>query len=145
LTVIAYRDGIMAADGSVWSDDVVTCLSERKIKRSSDGSMYACTGARSDIQAFYEWVDSGRTGDRPKPKEAFGCIFVEPTGRVIKYYGEMPGYESPGPWAVDGASREFMCALMLTGHSAEETIRLAIKHTPWAAGEIQIEKLGESH
>lgn len=141
MTVIVYRDGIMAADGATWQGDVIASFNAKKIKRTADGALYACAGCLSDIQAFGNWVAEGRTGDRPKTTDAFGVIFVEPDGRVLKYIRDAPSYESPNPWAIEGGAEEFMAALLCAGFTAEQTVHMAIKHTSWAAGEVQIEQL----
>lgn len=44
MTVIVYRDGIMAADTAGWFGDIAAATAQRKVKRLPDGSLTAAAG-----------------------------------------------------------------------------------------------------
>lgn len=141
MTVIAYRDGIMAADGASWQGEVIVAFETRKINRTAGGWLWACSGARDDIDLFREWIEHDRSSPPPKPREDdFSAIVVRPDGEVTRFYGGHP-YQVPATFVSAGAHDEFLNAVMIHGGSAEEAVRLAIKHCPWAGGEVQVERL----
>lgn len=141
MTVICYRDGIMAADTAIWQADIFVAET-MKIIRTAAGELVACAGEKPDIEAFENWSRTGFASDlRPRETEDFGAIVVRRDGRISRFDCNMRGYDDTNFWAVEGCHAEFMSALMLAGYSAEAAVEMAIKHCAFAGGEVQVEKL----
>ena len=139
MTVIACRDGIMAADSAVWQGNIIAGHT-RKILRLKDGRLVGCAGLRPTIQACKAWLDGD--GEKPPAEEvdAFGAIILGADG-IFRVSYKFQIYESAGAFACEGAHGDFMYGAMLAGASAEEAVRLAIKHGDNAGGEVQVEHL----
>lgn len=140
MTVIAYKDGIMAADGSEWQGNVLTRSNVRKIHRGPCGELFACSGEISHVARFREWVLGGRRDDMPSVNDDFQALLVEPDGTALEFNAGGSA-ELSTDHAVAGAHAEFMHGAFIAGASAADVIRLAIERCSYAAGEIQIERL----
>lgn len=137
----------MAADTAVWASSgggytVVGTYS--KIDRLKDGSLFACTGRSSDHQAVMKWLSGGQEGDAPKVKEGFSAIWARTSG-VMKIEDDVRPFDMPdAAFFADGASMDFLLGALAAGASAEEAVRLAIRFTDGAAGDVQVERLAHS-
>lgn len=142
MTVIVYRDGVMASDTSAWDDRSVHRWS-RKIIRGADGSLYGTFGQCSEGQAFLRWVDEGCVGEQPMPREvvneddSFGILRVREPGLIgllVKPYGwevfKAPYYAVGGGSAVSWGT-------LYAGADAETAVRAAIEHSTVARGDVQ--------
>ena len=59
MTIIAYRDGVMAADTATWQGGVMIGDRSKKIMRTPEGFLIACAGELSVISKFRAWAKSG--------------------------------------------------------------------------------------
>lgn len=142
MTVIVYRDGVMAADTAGWCGDVRINTDEVKIHRTATGLLIGCAGSLPEIEAFRKWADGGfHPADKPEPAESFGSLCVSPDGTIIKYAPNFRSYTWKGDWAVEGAHEEFLCGALAAGATAVQTVELAIKHMAYAAGQITVLRL----
>lgn len=150
MTVIAYRDGIMAADTGVWRDQIVSGETH-KIHRLPSGALFAASGSLGKCQSCLRWLCAyAKEGEmdaeklRPKPAERnqFGAILVEPDGRVLAINHEFEIHEAPrADFYVEGCHGELMIGALASGATAEEAVRLAIQYGDSAAGDVQVERL----
>lgn len=148
MTCIAYRDGIMAADSGCWGagGNVVTGF-VRKIRRAKNpqmaGALIGCAGASGVIQAFHLWLEAGGGGEKiaVKAGDGFQALVVHPDGGVTRYDEEWLPFEMQAPYHVIGRSDAFMLGALAAGATAEEAVRLALKHTDGGAGDVQVERL----
>lgn len=151
MTVICYRDGVMAADSAGWIGDIKSTFQEQKVRRcgpSSGGGLAAASGPVSHIELFHEWLARGAP-QTDKPFEGveegcFGALHVPPSGTIVHYDHALRPYQTSMPFAVEGSHDEFMLALMLSGHSATSAVELAIKHCRYAGGQVQSLRLSET-
>ena len=144
MTVIAYRDGIMAADGGTWSDSILCATDTRKIVRL-DGRLVACCGQRPDIEAFVIWLRSGAPSrDKPLLNAAkdgdFGAIVADADGVWLADHS-LRLYRAAGDYHVEGAHDGFLRGALAAGATAEQAVRLAVRHCAYAAGNVQVESL----
>jgi hypothetical protein len=143
MTIICYRDGIMAADSLV-SMDWLNRGSVQKIIRGPDGCIAASSGTLSGTQRFNEWVASGRKKPFDPKCEAgkFGAIVVEKGGRVrvMQNEGVLCGLEAP--FYAEGCGVEFVVGAMAAGATAESAVRLYLKWSDsGVGGAVQVERL----
>jgi hypothetical protein len=143
VTVIVYRDGVLASDTASWDGEVVTAFVE-KIYRTPDGGLLACAGSVDEIELVRQW---GHTGfdpiKKPKLDDEIGVLRVCPDGTVIKYWKRLlPVVCSPCPWAIEGAHEEFLTGLLVAGATAEQAVQAAIERCQWAGGTVQVEHIG---
>ncbi len=148
MTVIAYRDGVLAADTGAFFGDVCASFTQRKVVRTKFGELAAACGEVPQIEQFHSWLNAGANLD-DKPfkdveEQGFGAIIVRPSGKLELIDHQLRFYEPGADFAVEGCHQEFMLALMLAGYSAIDTVAMAIKHCSHASGEVYSLKLGDT-
>lgn len=144
MTAIAYRDGIMAADTAVWSQ-YHTLRHMRKVVKRRDGAVAAAAGNAAANQAFQKWfLEESKEPFDPKSKEEgdFIAIVAEADGTTWKMDWIGRRIDMVADFLVEGACDELLCGAMAAGATAEEAIRIAIRHSAWAAGDVDIVRVG---
>lgn len=68
---------------------------------------------------------------------------MKPSGEILHYDYKLRRYHGSQVFAVEGRHQEFLLALLLTGHSAEQCVRLAIEFCSHAGGEVFAMRLEE--
>lgn len=138
MTVIAYRDGVMAAD-TLASDSVLKVAGLRKIARGPDGALYGCGGRASICCEILRWVDGGCEGERPALKredDTADVLVVRPCGKVsIWTWAGDEDYPADCYLSIGSGSAVAMGA-MFVGASAEDAVRAAIEHGIGCGGTV---------
>jgi hypothetical protein len=136
MTVIAFKNGVLATDTATFQNDIIVGYYP-KIQANARFCWAAC-GLLPEVAAFAEWALSGfNTGTRPTKSESFGAVVVYRNGPVYKcgetfVLYDVTHYKAP---IVDGAASEYMLGIMHGGSSAIDAVNAAIKHSVWAGGE----------
>ena len=145
MTVIIYRDGIMAADSGGFIGDVCVSRQEKKIFRAQCGALIGCTGSTDEIDSFVAMFDRGESLSDFKSRDGFGACIVYRSGQILrcgvsddKFWQHDQTYLG---WAAVGAHPEFVLALILTGKSAVEVVEAACEHCAWVSGPVVQERL----
>jgi ATP-dependent protease HslVU (ClpYQ) peptidase subunit len=141
MTVIAYRDGVLASD-SILSNGGMQFASMRKIgRRFYDGSLYAGTGNAADVAAFMRWCEDGRPGDaKPKLTNMIGVV-VTATGEILEFDENLNWFTAQGPIYATGSGAAFAIGAMAMGADATTAVSVAIHYESSCGGEIQVERL----
>lgn len=144
MTVIAYRDGVMAADTGGWRGDAVMPWF-RKVARGPDGSLYGCAGSAGRVSVFLAWVDGGEVGEMPGPAQGdakgtsdFVVLICDKNERLAILTHE--GFEilHKAPYAAIGSCAEVCLGAMYAGGDAETAVRAALEHGSGAAGSVMV-------
>lgn len=145
MTVIAVKDGIMAADTQSWHGSLkISCAS--KLRRMEIG-ICGFAGWRPIIEQAIGWLEGGGPWHGQKPPS---ITVDEPTdlaGVILRHDGiwnlssKFDVYRSSSAIECCGAHPEFLFGAMLAGASAEEAVRLAIRHCEFAGGEVEVMQL----
>jgi 20S proteasome alpha/beta subunit len=144
MTVIVYRDGVMAADTAAFGGGIISSVAERKVYRSRCGALIGCAGSKPDIYEFRAWADEAfENSKKPRRFKDFGAIVVAQDGAVSRYDDALREYPVEGPWAVEGCEEPFVTGCLAMGATAEQAVAAAIKHCAWAAGEVYVLRLNE--
>ncbi len=135
MTVIAFKEGIFAADTATFMSGIIVGH-QNKIRVNDEFCWSAC-GAVPEVAAFEEWAGVA-FGDfrRPAKSENFGAVIIYRDGRVFKCGETMALYDVSqyGTPVVDGAECGFLMGVMAQGGSAINAVHLAIKQCVWAGG-----------
>ena len=140
MTVIVYRDGVLAADTAAWQGDL-KIGDDKKAFKLADGTLYACAGSLSEIMQFRQWMDAGQPNPKPAIKEAFGAIIVNSAGQTFRVIGDSIPYLLDRPWLTEGSHDEFLNGLLVMGADAETAVTLAIRHCGFAGGVLHSVRL----
>lgn len=140
MTVIAYKDGWLAADTSSWHGDLNIATAE-KIFRLKDGSLFAGCGWKPEILRIKDWVDDGAAAENkptPPDEKEFSGLLIKPdrsvwnvTHRLAIYPVDRQDITALGPHT------EFLYGAMFAGASAGAAIALAIMYAQYAGGEVR--------
>lgn len=140
MTVIAYRNGVLAADkqstrGSTFANKAT------KIARRSDGALIGCAGATPIALRYRQWFLSGEAQDsRPALREgddSAGAIVVRPDGTVEEHIG--PAVEVlEGEFFAVGCGADFALAAMEMGANAERAVEVASKFDVHCGGGVDV-------
>ena len=142
MTIICYRDGVMAADSAAGQYSIRLAASVQKILKTPGGELVASCGPSTDGQAFRRWVLAGRDEmKKPDLSSNFCGLLVEADGVVKEYDGRMDWAEMTAPFFVLGSGAETAFGAMAFGASAIEAVEIAIKYCEGCGGPIQIERL----
>lgn len=140
MTIITYRDGIMAADrmtflyGTTRSPGLVT-----KIDRLRDGSLFSGAGKRAERANMRNWLENPE-GERPDTDDTT-CILVRPDGTITVFDGNDDLELGDVPFYAIGTGGAAALGAMYAGASAEDAVRIACKIAPFCGEPIQVERL----
>lgn len=143
MTTIAYRDGVLAADGRVTDGGHLIITDEcQKIRRLSDGSLFALAGDVTHEQKIIECLEDMDVS-LPQGKD-FTAILVDTDGLLSTYEGSgdrfYPWYERG--FAAFGSGSEIAYGAMEMGATAAEAVSCAALRNTTTGGAIQTERPG---
>jgi ATP-dependent protease HslVU (ClpYQ) peptidase subunit len=154
LTIICFKDGIMAADGMSCSGDQIVNRSVQKIFRYPDGSLAAGTGVTTTIWRVHRYFTAQggfhhEYGDRI-PVDLAGVeqgdltlLVVKPDGKVFMVFFDGDVREIPREIQIIaiGQGDDFAMGAMNMGASSEQAVKLVCENYAHCGGEIQVERL----
>lgn len=149
MSIVVYRDGVMACDTSSFRAGVVSYNNGKIIKGPRTGCLYGFAGLYSVACKFKNWVQSGENGEfeefadevleKYSDKDEFVCtvLIVHPS-QQIDLWNPM-GYDSDvtatGYEAI-GGPYELAYGALYMGATAEEAVRACIHHSEYAQGDV---------
>lgn len=143
MTIIVYRDGVMSADAAIFQGNLIAEY-VRKITRLPDGGLIGCSGRSAVCREVCDWIANGADPEKRPAAESEGnfiALHVRPDGKVFRIEHDMKPYESVTEFNAIGAPFEFALGALAAGASAEDAVRLTIKYSIDAAGEVQTERM----
>lgn len=162
MTVIAWRNGVMACD-SCWASNGTQTVSMVKIKRMSSGALLGSAG-ENDSREMEALLDKIKSGDKlPSRQElialkldyegliAFprGGVWMIATGKVDDAgyadddeadMGVWPA-ATMGGYAACGSGGDFALAAMDGGANAQKAVEIAIRRSVHCRGPVHIARL----
>jgi ATP-dependent protease HslVU (ClpYQ) peptidase subunit len=143
MTTIAYRDGILAADGRTTYGNTIFTDNNKKIHRLSDGALFALCGDVSYVQPMLDALEDDEA-ELPIAEEgsSFTAVIVEKNGKLRLYEGRGGYIALDAPYYAFGSGEEYAIGAMDMGASAEEAVKVASGRDLGTGGVIQIEKPG---
>lgn len=147
MSVIAYRDGIIACDGRMTIEDMIVTDSIKKIAKG-DGVIGGFVGDADGMGENLRWLEdtNGDFEKLPKNKASGIVIFdrrLTSSSKEFELFMIEEGsyYVLPDGYYARGSGREFAMAFMDMGLSAKEAVRMTIKRVTSTGGKIFTEKL----
>jgi ATP-dependent protease HslVU (ClpYQ) peptidase subunit len=145
MTIIAYRDGVMAGDTQVQCGIGLRTSATYKIFRSNDGDyrLGGAAGLYSSINRFRIWLETGAHGDfDPKcGNDGFHALLVDASGNVFTVEDDGSAVLQIAPYHAVGIGRSVALGAMFAGADAELAAKAAIVLHTGCGGGIQIERL----
>jgi ATP-dependent protease HslVU (ClpYQ) peptidase subunit len=142
MTIIVYRDGVMAADTAsfVCGGDVRIPGATKKIHRLADGGIFGGAGKSFALQTVREWLNGDRKGTIPAGNDAT-AVWVRPDDSVAVIDGDYVE-EFKGPFFAVGSGAAAALGAMYAGATATEAVRIAGMVDPFCGGEITVLRHG---
>lgn len=139
MSMIVYKDGVMAADTQSSVGDMIVSTSAKKIHRLPDGSLLGYAGRVDRGQEFLRWAKGGyKDDDKPAAcadEHDFHGAVVLPSGAPVLYNHDFSYMDASDlGWVALGVGFEFAFALHTLGWTAEQIIAHAIKHCEGVGG-----------
>ncbi len=140
MTVIVYRDGILAADSLVCSSNT-RIGSDKKIYKIKH-YLIGAAGDTSVIEDILHWIKNGKDRDK-KPtfnsSSSFEGIIINTKTAEVTYI-ELSCSEFPvkAPYYAIGIGADFALGAMYKGADAEEAVEAAISLSTACGGAIQV-------
>lgn len=146
MTTIAYRAGIMAADGRVTAGDLIKSDTDQKIHLIEHRGLVAACGQSACIERFLGWMRSSQSYDEKpysdvKVEEGFFAIEARYDGEVWLWDEGLRAYQQPQEYYALGNGFEIAWGAMLMGATAEQAVIAAAKANVYTGGKIQVEAL----
>lgn len=141
MSMIVYKDGVLAADTQSSVNDMIVSVTARKIHRLPDGSLLGYTGRVDRGQTFLRWAERGFEPSETPPavdNEAdFAGIVIGINGSIAIYHNDMSVLDGADiGWCALGVGFEFAFALHTLGWTAEQIIAHAIIHCEGVGGTV---------
>lgn len=142
MTVIAYRDGVLAADTLATAGDS-KIGSAIKIARNSNGDLAGAAGLASYNHAFLKWFTGLESGQPPEARDEPSKDIYD-RGVIFRKNGQIEVFEPSGkhtataPYYAFGSGRPEALGAMHAGASAEGAVRAAMAHDKNCGGDITV-------
>ena len=125
MTTIAYRDGILAADTSIWDRGTYAGCVE-KICRAPNGFMGGMAGCLGDTATFLAWLKAGAEGDPPASKdEDSEGLLISPDGTLEWIGCKDRRVVVDNPYFATGSGFRVAMGALHAGATAEKAIEVA--------------------
>lgn len=137
MTVIAFKDGTMAADTLASIDGIHS--QETKMQRVGE-CLVGMSGDVPSWQSIVEWFAYDQRSDRFKDYD-FNLMIVTPNGRI--FTADQRGILDEIPekhWAIGCGAQAAIC-VMDCGHTAQEAVKAAMRRVEACGGKVQTLKL----
>jgi len=124
MTSIAYRNGVLVSDTSVF-DRGVYCGEVQKIGMAPDGTIGGGAGQLAEVARFLEWLSGGMEGDPPKIiNDDSECIFIRPDGIVWWIGHDSNPTQLKGEYFAIGSGFKLAIGAMAMGATATRAIEI---------------------
>lgn len=141
MTIVIYRDGVMAADSQVGLDGTAVGTYKKVIK-TKDGWLAGASGEISAMEEFFNWVRDGRQKDNP-PIPGMSGMMVSPKGEVFQVDENLIPYKMESEFYICGSGYAVAIGALAMGASPEKAVEITIKYSYSCGGPIEVVTLGK--
>jgi len=132
MSVIVYRDGVMAADTRAWAGSHSPIGEKMKIRRLADGCLVGVTTSKpGQGEALMDWFAAGCDQDaRPDFAQElnFTMLAVRPDGQAMLFNDDYyPSGPLVAPYFAIGSGSDFAHGALACGASAIQAVQIAIE------------------
>jgi hypothetical protein len=149
VTVVAFRDGVMAADTRL--SDYNSASRATKLVRLPDGGVAGGCGAWVAAYAGLKWLADGGSADGSEGKsllpdvDGATILIARPDGSLWLLENRFPAYPLIDKAAVIGCGSEAAKLAMALGKSAAEAVALVTKQDIYCGGPVQSLEVESTH
>ncbi len=144
MTVIAYRNGVMAGDGRVTVKDWIDNDDTRKVRKLGDGSICGAAGSNNQCLVFYKLMEeAAKEEDKTLPDlklKNIEALLVGPD-KLIWFWGGVCWEKITLPYYAVGSGYRIANTAMDAGASAKKAVEIVCKRVTSCGGKITTVKL----
>ena len=146
MTIICFKDGVLAADSSVTEDGMAYGLM-RKIIRSPKGILAGAAGDASAISPFLRWVSLGmKARGKPKIEGDLDGMVIYQNGEISFFESNLVPFKVSSPFHAVGSGQQMGIGAMAADKSAVEAVEIVCQRIVTCRGPIQALRLdGATH
>jgi hypothetical protein len=135
LTTIAWDGRTLAADTLTTCNGAFDGYGPKiHIER---GVMVGGAGSSAIYERFRDWVRTGMVGDCPLQKDVGNMFVIPPVGHAVMWCDDGPFRIATEKWAL-GSGENYALGAMEMGATAEQAVRVAMKHDRHSGGEVTV-------
>jgi len=136
MTIIAFRDGVVAADSMSCNENGYRTGICKKLFRHGD-EVVAIMGRASESYPLMKWYSERR--QEKQPDDGSIIVFAQSGITIYENGGWQPEHEAP--FYAYAAGSEIALGAMAMGAFAVEAVEAAIKISIWCGGPVVSERL----
>lgn len=140
ITVIAFRNGILASDSRLTVKSYIFTDRCKKIWRLKDGSLYA---ARGDNDSGLILLHALQKNIKPviPPDADFDAVRIMPDGKIFCFVSGSLWDRWPEKFIAIGSGGRYASAVMRYGGDAISAVRAGIESDVYCGGRVQVLRL----
>ena len=138
MTIIAYRDGVLAADREVNDGRDLAVGKHAKIFRFN-GCLYGCTGETGTTEVFKRWLNEH--AERPPFTKDWEAIKIEPNSAVYHAGGDFEFVQLEAAYHAIGNGAFTALGAFFMGATPEQAVAAASLHMYGCGGGVDVLKL----
>lgn len=148
MTVIAYRNGIMAADKyNLLAHSAVAGITTKI--RNINGTLVGISGKTVLAQAMFKWAEGGfKPEEMPEsqkdPEKFVVVVCIPPDGSILLYETSPYPMVNQTPFIAIGSGSDIAHGSMAHGATALQAVEYACLLSPWCGGGIDVLHLNPS-
>jgi len=144
MTIVVFRDGVMAADSLATNHHNARVGKIRKLaRRDSDGALAGVAGFAGDCTDFLAWFLRNKEAQSWKgadEENGFSGLVAFPDGRVVGCDVSGRFYGIDAPFHARGSAQAMAMGALAMGASAEEAVKACIDFDIHCGGPVQRER-----
>lgn len=126
MTIVAYKDGVLAADKQCCDAGMARTVT--KIRRLKDGRLAGASGNSSMCRRMLDWIDDGADiSKHPDTKDQCNVLVVNLDGSLDLYDEGAAAIKLEDPFAAIGCGRDYALGAMACGASAVKAVDIACR------------------
>jgi ATP-dependent protease HslVU (ClpYQ) peptidase subunit len=144
LTIVAYKDGVMASDGRISAGQSIESDTARKVHKLADGSLFGSAGNWASCVSMLKLLKKSLKDKKELPAvvmRKLDALFVTPE-KVLWYYDRGTWVKwDVVPYAAIGSGADTANGAMDAGASAREAVAITCKRNVFCGGTIRTVEL----
>jgi len=135
MTVVAFKDGVMAADSQLTAGTLTSLI--EKIWRLPDGGVVAGSGTYAQVYAAAKYLAGGESGAPPDSIDEVSLLIARPDGSLWAVDGRFPAYPLLSNFAAIGCGADAATQAMRSGATAFKAVASVIGQDAGCSWPIQ--------
>ncbi len=141
MTTIAYRDGVLACESRLSSDEGMIWHNKcKKIFRLNNGCLFGASGDLGPGEVLYQALQRGILNPSLPADSDILAILIDPRDGQIHFFEDIWN-PWPEPFAAIGSGKAYAITALRLGYGAVEAVRAGIAGDCHSGGRIQTLKL----